>query len=292
MVFDLDGTLIQQPNDVPGEKLKGLLNRLRNDRVKVTLATGRTFAGASRVVGSVESLGKIPLVVYNGSVVMDAHEKVVISRTTIGLGAADQATKMAVAAGAEALLYCVREDATDGNGVEYVYHFGIEPAPAVEFTGMQVRTGWQPSDSEAPVAILISAATPSTLAELRESLVHVAGISVTKSGNKYLEIRPAGSSKESGLEKLVSVLKIDRAHVLAVGDNDNDVELLKWAGISVCVAGASAAAMAASRYVANYGAELGAIEVLDLIRRAQRLAKGGKIRGNSQRQHKSTSGKA
>ena len=116
---------------------------------------------------------------------------------------------------------------------------------------------------------------------MRTKLTTVRGISVTQSGSKYIEIRPAGSSKESGIATLAKFEKIDQKHILAVGDNDNDVELLKWVGIGVCVSNASAAAMSASRYIADYGAEDGAIQVLDLVRRAQRLAKGGKRRGDN-----------
>lgn len=280
VAFDLDGTLIGRPNAVPGSKLTKLLERLHTGSVRVTLATGRTFAGASQVVGSVEILRKIPLVLYNGSVVMEADGASVVSTTSIDMGAALSAARMAADAGADALIYCIREQVSRSDEVERVYYLGSNIAPALEFNGMPVCSGWTTSDAEVPVALLISAGRASSLSALRDALRLIDGISVTQSGDKYIEIRPAGSSKESGVAKLAKIEKIDKKHILAMGDNDNDVELLKWAGIGICVSNASAAAMAASRYITTYSAEDGAIEVLDLVRRAQRLAKGGRRRGD------------
>ena len=292
IAFDLDGTLIRQTNDVPGSKLAGLMTRLRSERVHVTLATGRTYAGASRVVGAVEVLRQIPLVLYNGSVVMHSDGTTIVSSTSINLNAVIEVIDLATGAGADVLLYCVRDHVTSDGEAERVYYLGKNQAPSVEFNGMPVHPGWVPSASEAPVAILIAASDPSILSTLRERLSAIALISVTQSGNKYIEIRPAGSSKESGVARLASRLNVAREHVLAVGDNDNDVELLKWAGIGVCVANASAEAMAASRYIAHYGAADGAIEILDLVRRAQRLVKGGKKREFSHKQTKGIARKA
>jgi Cof subfamily protein (haloacid dehalogenase superfamily) len=278
IAFDLDGTLIRQPNDVPGTKLAGLLTRLRGERVHVTLATGRTYAGASRVVGSVEILRKIPLVLYNGSVVMHSDGTTIVSSTAIDLDAVTSVIDMSAEVGADVLLYCVQDHVANIGETERVYYLGKNQAPGVEFNGMHVHLGWSRLAAETAVAMLISSSDPSILPALRKRLSAINLISVTHSGNKYIEIRPARSTKESGIARLAASLNVARAHVLAVGDNDNDVELLKWAGIGVCVANASAEAMAASRYITHYGAADGAIEVLDLVRRAQRLAKGGKKR--------------
>ena len=292
IAFDLDGTLIRQPNDVPGTKLAGLLKRLRSERVHVTLATGRTYAGASRVVGSVEILRKIPLVLYNGSVVMHSDGTTIVSSTAIDSGAVISVIDLATGAGADVLLYCIQDHIADTGETERVYFLGKNQAPSVEFNGMHVHLGWTPSASETSVAMLISSSDSSILPTLRKQLSAINFISVTQSGNKYIEIRPALSTKESGVARLAASLNVAREHVLAVGDNDNDVELLKWAGIGVCVANASAEAMASSRYITHYGAADGAIEVLDLVRRAQRLAKGGKKREYSHRQSKDSARKA
>ncbi|MCW2771385.1 MAG: haloacid dehalogenase, partial [Aeromicrobium sp.] len=51
----------------------------------------------------------------------------------------------------------------------------------------------------------------------------------------WLDLAPDGVSKASGLEHLTDKLGIDRADVLAVGDGNNDLEMLSWAGRGVAM---------------------------------------------------------
>lgn len=50
----------------------------------------------------------------------------------------------------------------------------------------------------------------------------------------WLDIAPFGVNKSTALEHVRSWLGIDRAHVVAVGDGRNDIEMLRWAGQAGC----------------------------------------------------------
>jgi hypothetical protein len=54
-----------------------------------------------------------------------------------------------------------------------------------------------------------------------------------------LDILPHGVSKASALEKLATRLGVERREVMAIGDNWNDVEMLKWAGQGVMMGNAA-----------------------------------------------------
>ena len=54
-----------------------------------------------------------------------------------------------------------------------------------------------------------------------------------------VDVCAAGTTKGSGLADVARLLDIDRADVLAVGDNYNDREMLEWAGIGVVMGNAS-----------------------------------------------------
>ena len=55
-----------------------------------------------------------------------------------------------------------------------------------------------------------------------------------------LEFLPLGASKGAAVAKLLKRLDIDPANVLALGDGENDVEMLRLAGTSVAMGGSSA----------------------------------------------------
>ena len=86
---------------------------------------------------------------------------------------------------------------------------------------------------------------------LANAAVQAAALPLTITGSHALiaEALPAGLSKAVGLQWLAQHLGVAAADVLAVGDNDNDVEMLRWAGVGVAMGNSSAAALAAADWV-------------------------------------------
>lgn len=60
-------------------------------------------------------------------------------------------------------------------------------------------------------------------------------ITVSFSSNRYIEFMHKGVTKGVGLLKLAQLLHVQPAETIAIGDNINDVEMLKAAGLSVGV---------------------------------------------------------
>ena len=60
-------------------------------------------------------------------------------------------------------------------------------------------------------------------------------ITIAYSETTSIEISPNGISKASGLKKLCSYLSIPISQAIAVGDGDNDLEILKAAGLSIAM---------------------------------------------------------
>lgn len=285
IAFDLDGTLIGHANELPGQRLSKLFSTVAHSSVKLTLATGRSLAGVRAALGQLQGLNRMPLVLYNGSVVIRPDERALIAHKMISSFAAKRISEIASdSTGVSAFFYCVDTEAgllDSGASTENVYlasHQSI--VPAVEFNGMPLQPISELNFATAKVvAILLEVAQETAKENLQVALHGLPDISVTTSGARYIEIRPIGSSKAEGLKLLCSQLGIGVENVLAVGDNDNDVELLSWAGLSVCVHHSSEAARRASKFYSMHGAGRAAIEVLEIIRRSQRLFKEGKRHG-------------
>lgn len=64
-------------------------------------------------------------------------------------------------------------------------------------------------------------------------------ISISRSGERYVEIVDSSVNKASGLEILANHLGISMDEVVCFGDADNDIPMLKAAGMSVAVANAN-----------------------------------------------------
>lgn len=77
-------------------------------------------------------------------------------------------------------------------------------------------------------------------------------IDISYSSGRYMELNPKGVSKGSALKKLANYLNIDIKDTLAIGDNYNDISMLKAAGIGSVVSNASDDIKVISDYVGIY----------------------------------------
>lgn len=55
----------------------------------------------------------------------------------------------------------------------------------------------------------------------------------------FYEVVPVGASKGTALETVARRLGVARDAVVAIGDSDNDIEMLRWAGTGIAMAGAA-----------------------------------------------------
>lgn len=76
--------------------------------------------------------------------------------------------------------------------------------------------------------------TPEQREIVREA-VEKLPVTIAYSEKKSIEISPEGISKASGLQKLCEYLGIETAQSIVVGDGDNDLEILKVAGLAVAM---------------------------------------------------------
>jgi len=296
VAFDLDGTLLPSALVL---KFQELLRSLRHNGVALVVATGRTLAGVEPFVHRLELGRTAPLILYNGSLVVENSTFRVLSRRTISHLAVRSIIDACGGVGARALAYyynepvhqslelfgnrkfvraCVESgESGEPQALEVVRGwFGTDctDLPQLEFNGLSID--WRPASSSdyggaEPSAVLIPIGDrPDVAPPLLEILGWISEITVTQSGSSYLEIRPAGSHKAVALEQVASSRAIVREDVLAIGDNDNDAEMLDWAGIGVAVRNASPQARARADYVTRHGTFAGVVEVLRLIKNSKR----------------------
>jgi hypothetical protein len=80
---------------------------------------------------------------------------------------------------------------------------------------------------------------------------------ITSSVEQLLEIADKDAGKASGVRFVAEKLGLRREEVAAFGDADNDIDLLKYAGIGIAVENASPGCKAAADYVTKHHAEDG-----------------------------------
>lgn len=89
---DLDGTLLPSPL---AERLQRAIRSLCSYGVRFTLATGRTFSGVKELTKRLELPSHTPLVLYNGSVVLEVDTGCLLRRATISAASLNETLSLA-----------------------------------------------------------------------------------------------------------------------------------------------------------------------------------------------------
>ncbi len=274
VVVDLDGTLI--PSDLEA-RVQSLVRKLQYHKVHFTIATGRTLSGALPNILKLDLSPKIPIILYNGSVIIWNNNYSLIDKKVIPNEALRHILSVSADYRVRTLAYTYYDpiyakfQLMDNH--EYVYGWSSIDTPQLEFNKMMVD--WQDSyipDDIEPSAILIDTTMdPSSSITIEANLAGVENISITRSSSSYIEVRPKGTDKGVALERVASMVDLTRDEIVALGDNDNDVEMLSWAGIGIAIGSASDRAIAHSDYICHYGSFSGVVEVLNLVLSAKRF---------------------
>lgn len=245
IVIDIDGTLLNSQHQM-GERTAARVSAAIEHGIKVILATGKTRTSAEWMI---EKLGvETPGIYLQGLMVYNPdgtvrHEQALdanIARQVITY-AEDRGFTMIAYSGKSILMKSVNE-----TGIKFsqTYH---EPAP--EGIGplqnilgeMQIHKlmAVKPGDAKAIKALRWQL---SMQLDEKAKLVQAAIPDM-------LEIVPPRSSKGAALRTLLRELDIDPAHVMAIGDGENDIEMLQLAAVGVAMENASPELKAVADYI-------------------------------------------
>jgi len=97
--------------------------------------------------------------------------------------------------------------------------------------------------------ITVNWISPENRPILEKALSEISGIAVTSSDPRNMEINSATANKGAALMQLSQVLGIAREKVMAIGDGQNDIEMLTFAGFSIAMGNAVQDARKAASYV-------------------------------------------
>jgi 5-amino-6-(5-phospho-D-ribitylamino)uracil phosphatase len=287
IAIDVDGTLLKFGTSDVYKTIARLartlrtpppIHRCRHRRVFVTLATGRALAGVRSVLKQLPLPRDVPLILYNGSVIVrnGSFDPIHCEAIRFPDLASIIAVAMPLGLPVYVYTYAPRAEAwfSRSESHEHVFGWSAGLRPAVEFNGLAID--WvesAPDRNLEACAVLVDLGNrfPNIdPTQIERRLAALENISVTRSGQSYIEVRPRGSNKGNALERVASRLGFDRDCVVALGDSDNDAEMLRWARIGVTVKGGSAPAADASDFVCRHGAAEGAVELLRLVVQARR----------------------
>lgn len=243
LAVDLDGTVL--PNQgVISDRVKAAVRRAQNAGIVVTVASGRIFPQTlefARQLGAATA----PLICYQGALIKYPVTGHVLFEERLSSDVIRDAILYARRHNLHLNVYT--DDATymERSGDAARIYNAISRQGHTPVTDLLQVLDRQPTK-----CIFVSETKEATDSLLPGLKTEFAGrMQVVRSHTLLIEGTPANATKGTALARLAAHLNIPQAQTVAIGDNDNDAEMIAWAGLGLAMGNSSPAALAVARVV-------------------------------------------
>jgi len=232
--FDLDGTVLR-PNLRITQETIAALQRLRDWGMRLVVATGRRFEDARDYAKRLGFGDRDPVICYGGSMVRRIDGETLLHRTLprkLGI----EVLEWAAARDLHVRVFVDGGIITSPDTPATLEHLRRYEEPGV--STIESPAEWLAEGGEEPTKLVIVDYPDDIGGWLEEARSAFAGrLFVTRSLPHYVEIGGLEGTKSKALEFLCERWGIERDRVLAFGDADNDIDMLRYAGRGVAVGG-------------------------------------------------------
>jgi Cof subfamily protein (haloacid dehalogenase superfamily) len=242
LALDLDGTIVTDLHDIP-PRVQTAIKAATAQGVQVVIATGREYPVSRKFI---ELLGlRTPVICYQGALIYDPVPDRIIASETIPLPLAHHLIDQARAQQLALHLY--------------FGHQAFVEAPTALSRALLTRTGILPAEVndlkqaiESPPlkGLIVHPAGEAGAAAARLATAISPKLSVFRSHAELIEVTSPKVSKGHALATLAGHYGIPQQEVMAIGDQDNDIEMIAWAGLGVAMGNASPGAKDAADHLA------------------------------------------
>lgn len=237
LALDLDGTLLDA-DGILTDATASFLRNLHARGLRIILASGRMTA---RVLPIARQLGvPVDLVTYNGTEVLSHGPMGWSTLSSRGISSRTRDAVFDLSSRHSVFLNVYAEDKLYGYHPqgEFSWSKHYEASSGAVYAGKHARLSDLPMEG---IRKLLVISTPADRDHLHDTWSpqlseHCA---LTKSNPEYLEFLGMGVSKGSGLRIWLDHHGLAASELLAFGDAENDLEMLRLAGLGIAMANAT-----------------------------------------------------
>lgn len=261
IVTDLDGTLLGGPRLVT-ERTRAAVAAARDGGILVVLASARP-PRSMRTYHHLLGL-TTPVIAGNGALLWDLESSIPVSREALDHSLAWEMVEFGRSLGAVVNVESDDEwfaESMNERIARNIEVYGVEPPHSVGAVD-DLFAGGEPIDK---VFLDLRDLAPALAEAARGSIAREFGgrANITETAQGLVDLVSLRASKAVMAQRFARSRGIDADRVAAIGDHDNDVALLRWAGVGVAMGNATAAAKAAADIVTASNLRDGAAEAIE-----------------------------
>lgn len=264
VAVDMDGTLLKDNKEV-SERNKEAIKHACEAGVKIVVCTGRIFTSAkayAKMIGSVA-----PIIASNGAYIREKDKDVPVYEKTLDKEDLIKIVKRSKALGffphiyttntiyAEKLIFSSKNYATWNESLAEKDRVIIEIVENLEEHILESRHNY--------IKAVVMCDDIEKLKALRQEILEETKVEIMSSVPNNIEITAYGTSKGEGVKILADFYKISLDEVICIGDNENDISMIQYAGLGVAMANAPEDIKALADYIADTNENDGVAKVIE-----------------------------
>lgn len=257
LALDMDGTLLNSDLKISQEN-KMVIEELKKMGVVVTIATGRTYPA---IIAYARELNiDVPIIAYNGGIIKYLHDGRIIYSNNIPVEQCINTIDICKEFDVDCYLYSENKIFIEKQGFLLEFYEEInknlKEQEKIEVVNVKDMKNSLKEDPKI-YKIVVFSDNANAVSEVSKKLLKEGNLEVYKSSDCFLDVTNKGVSKGIGVKKLAEYLEIAKEEIIAVGDSDNDISMLKYAGLGIAMGNAIEETKQAADYVTDSNNENG-----------------------------------
>lgn len=260
---DMDGTLLNSKKRISERNLKAI-NQAHDKGARFVVATGRIFVSAN-YYGDIIGV-KTPIIASNGSYIREKDMDKAIyeeylnkSECTIILNLLKQYNIMP------------QFYSTDTIYTEEIKHSALiyskanETLPKNRQVEIKIIKQWENLFDKGLdlIKVMVVDDNKENVKAAKDDFLKLNKFEVVSSMNGSFEIMKKGTSKGEAVKKICEYYGIDKNEVICIGDNENDLSMIKFAGLGVAMGNAEEFVKKQADYITLSNEEDGVAHVIE-----------------------------
>lgn len=265
---DLDGTIIGRDNSISQSNINAI-NDINNKNIDFVICTGKTYP---IIKGMFSKFNASYGIFGNGNQIINLKTGEEIYKKLLSSSDVEKCIDIARKYNLHVHAYTENEIITENLKFMDLRNFELQQSNyydnSLTITVIDDLKYYLSFNNIKPCKLIISAETD--LSDIKNEILNSLDVTVTtirKYGEyrdtvinkeyEYLDISPNGINKNNALNILGNYLKINSNEIMAVGDNLNDLDMVKNSGIGVAVANAYDELKQVAKYTTENSVEKG-----------------------------------
>lgn len=216
IIFDLDGTLLDDNKEISDKTIE-LLKRIKND-IKLIPASARQFCTIKPYLSKLNLLNEDDYTIcFNGSLVVKNNEFEIFSSYI------DKKVVLEI------------DDFILEHNIDWTYYLYDSRILRKDISDMKKYV------NDNKIYKIVGVADPTVIEKIKNNLPKciLNNLEITSSESNRIEFVNKGMTKAKAIELVLKKLGIDKENIVAIGDGDNDISMIKYAGCGIAMLNSS-----------------------------------------------------